>query len=92
MHECPDYANSGFCASRDNGKCSLPHPERASTLRKAVKRQSRTASDAESDLSDEDNKVDYMEDIDSDAEDFVMTGLSDDRHELSQQYNYVGFR
>jgi len=61
-------------------------------LRKAVKRQSRTASDAESDLSDEDNKVDYMEDIDSDAEDFVMTGLSDDRHELSQQYNYVGFR
>ncbi|KAK3117921.1 hypothetical protein LTR53_000213 [Teratosphaeriaceae sp. CCFEE 6253] len=93
VHECPDYANSGYCANRESGKCGLPHPERASTLRKAVKRQSKTGSEAESDISsDEEDKVESMDDIDSEAEDALMAGFDDELHELSQQHDFVGFR
>ncbi|KAK3115729.1 hypothetical protein LTR53_004650 [Teratosphaeriaceae sp. CCFEE 6253] len=93
VHECPDYANSGHCANRENGKCGLPHPERASTLRKAVKHQSKTGSEARSDVSsDEEDKVESMDDIDSGAEDALMTGFDHELHELSQQHDFVGFR
>ncbi|KAK1073288.1 hypothetical protein LTR74_001997 [Friedmanniomyces endolithicus] len=90
--ECPDHANHGFCADHAKGKCSLPHPERASIIRKAAKRQSKTGSDAESDVSnDAEDKIDEMDDIDSDDEDAVMTGFGDNLHELSQQNDFVGF-
>ncbi|KAK0256432.1 hypothetical protein LTS09_008547 [Friedmanniomyces endolithicus] len=90
--ECPDHANHGFCADNAKGKCSLPHPERASIIRKAAKRQSKTGSDAESDISsDAEDKIDEMDDIDSDDEDVILTGFSDNLHELSQQNDFIGF-
>lgn len=91
--ECPDYANHGFCANRENGKCSLPHPDRASNLRKAAERQAKMASENESDLSsdDEDQGNASMEDVDSDAEDVFMMDSGDDSHELTQQQDYVAF-
>ncbi|KAK1087500.1 hypothetical protein LTR48_002519 [Friedmanniomyces endolithicus] len=90
--ECPDHANHGFCAVHAKGKCSLPHPERASIIRKAAKRQSKTGSDAESDISsDAEDKIDEMDDIDSDDEDVILTGFSDNLHELSQQNDFIGF-
>ncbi|TKA71040.1 hypothetical protein B0A55_06325 [Friedmanniomyces simplex] len=92
VHECPDHANHGFCADHAKGKCTLPHPERASIIRKAAKRQSKTGSEAESDVSsNEEGKMDEMDDIDSDAEYAVMTGLGENLRELSQQHDYVGF-
>ncbi|KAK1069411.1 hypothetical protein LTR74_004977 [Friedmanniomyces endolithicus] len=90
--ECPDHANHGFCADHAKGKCSLPHPERASIIRKAAKRLSKTVSDAESDISsDAEDKIDEMDDIDSDDEDVILTGFSDNLHELSQQNDFIGF-
>ncbi|TKA29354.1 hypothetical protein B0A54_16862 [Friedmanniomyces endolithicus] len=90
--ECPDHANHGFCADHAKGECSLPHPERASIIRKAAKRQSKTGSDAESDVSsDPEDKIDEMDDIDSDDEDVIMTGFGDNLHELSQQNDFIGF-
>ncbi|KAK0948254.1 hypothetical protein LTR29_000371 [Friedmanniomyces endolithicus] len=90
--ECPDHANHGFCAVHAKGKCSLPHPERASIIRKAAKRQSKTGSDAESDISsDAEDKIDEMDDIDSDDEDVILTGFSDNLHELSQQNDFISF-
>ncbi|KAK1822332.1 hypothetical protein LTR12_003272 [Friedmanniomyces endolithicus] len=90
--ECPDHANHGFCVAHAKGECSLPHPERASIIRKAAKRQSKTGSDAESDVSSVvEDKIDKMNDIDSDDEDAVVTGFGDDLHELSQQNDFVGF-
>ncbi|KAK3668702.1 hypothetical protein LTR22_000590 [Elasticomyces elasticus] len=90
--ECPDYANNAFCAGHQSGKCKLPHPERASIIRKAVKRESRTGSEAESEYSsDEENQMDAIDDIDSDNDTVIMTGLGDESHSMSQQLDYVGF-
>ncbi|KAK3641888.1 hypothetical protein LTR56_000048 [Elasticomyces elasticus] len=90
--ECPDYANNAFCAGHQSGKCKLPHPERASIIRKAVKRESRTGSEAESEYSsDEENQLDAIDDIDSDNDTVIMTGVDDDSHAMSQQFDYVGF-
>jgi len=89
--ECPDYANHGFCANLENGRCPLPHPERAAVLRKAVERQAKINSDLGSDLSSDDGDVTNLEDVDSDEEDILMTGVGDNNHELSQQHDYVAF-
>lgn len=89
--ECPDYANRGFCANLENGRCTLPHPERAAVLRKAVERQAKIDSDLGSDLSSDEEDVTNLEDVDSDQEDILMTGMGDDKHELSQQHDYVAF-
>ncbi|KAK5711897.1 hypothetical protein LTR15_012243 [Elasticomyces elasticus] len=90
--ECPDYANNAFCAGHQSGKCKLPHPERASIIRKAVKRESRTGSEAESEYSsDEENQMDAIDDIDSDNDTVIMTGIEDDSHVMSEQFDYVGF-
>ncbi|KAI6950254.1 hypothetical protein KC321_g18391 [Hortaea werneckii] len=85
--ECPDYANHGFCADRDNGLCHLPHPDRAAILRKAAERQAKIeASQDFSDLSsDDDGEPDESEDVDSDVE--IIVG--EDTHELSQQQDFV---
>ncbi|KAI7280470.1 hypothetical protein KC345_g4739 [Hortaea werneckii] len=85
--ECPDYANHGFCADRDNGLCYLPHPDRAAILRKAAERQAKIeASQDFSDLSSDDNgEPDESEDVDSDVE--IIVG--EDTHELSQQHDFV---
>ncbi|EMC93583.1 hypothetical protein BAUCODRAFT_133464 [Baudoinia panamericana UAMH 10762] len=92
VHECPDYANNGFCANRENGKCLLPHPDRASILRKAAERQAKISVDAESDISSEaggDHDNGEMQDVDSDAEDVFMTGSDENSHELTQQQDFV---
>ncbi|KAI7407528.1 hypothetical protein KC332_g7860 [Hortaea werneckii] len=85
--ECPDYANHGFCADRDNGLCYLPHPDRAAILRKAAERQAKIeASQDFSDLSsDDDGEPDESEDVDSDVE--IIVG--EDTHEVSQQQDFV---
>ncbi|KAI7371552.1 hypothetical protein KC353_g1394 [Hortaea werneckii] len=85
--ECPDYANHGFCADRDNGLCYLPHPDRAAILRKAAERQAKIeASQDFSDLSsDDEGEPDESEDVDSDVE--IIVG--EDTHELSQQQDFV---
>ncbi|RMX93588.1 hypothetical protein D0868_12767 [Hortaea werneckii] len=85
--ECPDYANHGFCADRDNGLCYLPHPDRAAILRKAAERQAEIeASQDFSDLSsDDEGEPDESEDVDSDVE--IIVG--EDTHELSQQQDFV---
>lgn len=88
--ECPDYANHGRCANRESGKCQLPHPDRASTLRKAAHRQAKIGSDEQSDMSSDDDEDhdENMDDVDSDAEDLFM-GSGDDTHALTQQQDYV---
>ncbi|KAI7551100.1 hypothetical protein KC331_g2766 [Hortaea werneckii] len=85
--ECPDYANHGFCADRDNGLCYLPHPDRAAILRKAAERQAKIeASQDFSDLSsDDEGEPDESEDVDSDVE--IIVG--ENTHELSQQQDFV---
>ncbi|KAK5127046.1 hypothetical protein LTR85_008405 [Meristemomyces frigidus] len=86
--ECPDYANHGICANRESGKCQLPHPDRASILRKAAERQAKMAADGDlEDLSsDDDDQV--VEDVDSDVEDIIMGNES---HKLTQQQDFVAF-
>ncbi|KAK3722191.1 hypothetical protein LTR37_002624 [Vermiconidia calcicola] len=93
VFECPDYANHGSCSNRS---CSLPHPDRASTLRKAAAKQAKIGSDNDSDLSsdEEDQQQDGagFEDIDSDeAEDVMMGDANDGGHELSQQQDFISF-
>lgn len=93
VFECPDYANHGSCSNRS---CSLPHPDRASTLRKAAAKQAKIGSDNDSDLSsdEEDQQQDGagFEDIDSDeAEDGMMGDANDGGHELSQQQDFISF-
>ena len=87
--ECPDYANHGVCANRESGKCQLPHPDRASTMRKAAERQAKMAADDASDVSSEEElhgDVDYV-----DSETDIIMG-DDTSHELTQQQDFVGFR
>lgn len=92
VFECPDYANTGFCANRESGKCLLPHIDRAGTLRKAAARQAKTGSGDESDISsDEEEKggSSGLDDIDSDeAEDIIMGGVDND-HALTQQQDFI---
>ena len=94
VFECPDYSNAGFCANRESGKCTLPHPDRAGVLRKAAARQAKTGSGDESDVSsDEEDQVDNsgIDDIDSDeAEDIIMGGVDDD-HALPNQHDFIAF-
>ncbi|TKA31807.1 hypothetical protein B0A50_01886 [Salinomyces thailandicus] len=86
--ECPDYANHGKCANRENGRCTLPHPDRAAVLRKAAERQAKLLDDQDhSDLSSDAEERDDEEDIDSDMEIFV--GEDGHSHELSQQDDFV---
>lgn len=95
VFECPDYANHGHCAKFAKGQCSLPHPDRASTLRKAAAKQAKTGSENESDMSsdEEDQENDPgFDDIDSDdAEDVIMGDDVDGSHELTQQQDFVAF-
>lgn len=87
--ECPDYANHGFCANRENGRCKLPHPDRAAVLRKAAEREAKIhASEDYSDLSSGGEEPEDMEDVDSDVE--IITG--EDTHELSQQHDFISFK
>lgn len=87
--ECPDYANHGACANRESGKCQLPHPDRASILRKAAERQAKMAAkEPLDDLSSDDDDEGAVEDVDSDIEDIVM---GNDSHELTQQQDFVAF-
>ncbi|KAK4560717.1 hypothetical protein LTR86_005296 [Recurvomyces mirabilis] len=91
--ECPDFANKGHCANHDKGLCLLPHPDRASILRKAAERQAKMGEDAESDLSSDEDVKDEEDiaDIDSEGEDVFLTGTDENSHELSQQQDFVGF-
>ncbi|KAF2724967.1 hypothetical protein K431DRAFT_281444 [Polychaeton citri CBS 116435] len=102
--ECPDYANKGHCPAFSDGKCSLPHIDRASALRKAAKRLEKTGSEEESDLSSEadeeedDDKEDNndsdaeMEEVDSDGiEDDIFVAGTDDNRALTQQKDFVPF-
>lgn len=93
VFECPDYANTGYCAKAASGRCLLPHPDHAAALRKAAARQARMDTDHDSDLSsdeeNEENDLD-MEDVDSDdVED--LTDVQNHGHELTQQQDYVAF-
>lgn len=92
VFECPDYANHGNC---ENKTCPLPHPDRASALRKAAAKQAKLGSEEESDMSSEEEEQDDdagLEDIDSDeAEDVIMGDVDDNHHEVSQQQDYIAF-
>ena len=93
--ECPDYANTGHCAKAAGGRCHLPHPDRASALRKAAAKQSKMNSDNDSDVSsdeeDQDNLL-IVDDVDSDdLEDMTMIDAGSYGHELTQQNDYIGF-
>ncbi|KAK4506643.1 hypothetical protein PRZ48_000375 [Zasmidium cellare] len=83
---CPDYANHGRCANREKNACSLPHVDRAGTLRKAAERQAKTGSENESDVSSSDE--DENEGDSDVAEDIEM---DDDSHQLSQQQDFIAF-
>ena len=92
MFECPDYSNHGRCANREKGTCSLPHVDRASTLRKAAERQAKNGSPDESDVSSHEDEDDLDHDLDLiDSEvDFPM-GSEDESRELSQQKDFISF-
>ena len=95
MHECPDYANTGFCNKK---RCRLPHVDRAGQIRKnaAIKAESTTANEDEgSDASSEEEEYDEIDsdDVDSDEDDeseFIAEG-GVDSGELSQQQDFVRF-
>ncbi|WPG97981.1 CCCH zinc finger protein [Acrodontium crateriforme] len=95
--ECPNYANTGHCADRENGNCQLPHPDRASTLRKAAQRQARmnASSENDSDVSsgDENEQLEKdTDDVDSDDVDEELIMIqSTPAHELTQQQDFVAF-
>ena len=62
-------------------------------MRKAAQRQAKIGSEGESDLSSDDGGSDReseVDDPDADERDTVMVG-TDDRHELSQQQDYISF-
>lgn len=88
MFECPDYANHGRCANREKNACSLPHIDRAGTLRKAAERQAKNGSEDVSDLSSDD---DDENEVDSDVAEDIDMDDDDDSHELSQQQDFIGF-
>lgn len=95
VHECPDYANTGFCNKK---RCRLPHVDRAGQIRKnaAIKAESTTANEDEgSDASSEEEEYDEIDsdDVDSDSDDeseFIAKG-GVDSGELSQQQDFVRF-
>ena len=93
VFECPDYANTGYCAKAASGLCSLPHPDHAAAMRKAAAKQAKMEIENDSDLSSEEDDEENMpafEDIDSDdVED--MTDVQTYDHELTQQQDYVAF-
>ena len=94
VSECPDYANHGYCEGRESGKCSLPHPDRASTLRKAAARSAKVGSENESDVSSDQDGSDGdvgFEDVDSDEAEDVIMGGDGYQHELTQQNDYIAF-
>ncbi|CAK1355028.1 Zinc finger CCCH domain-containing protein [Cercospora beticola] len=90
VFECPDYTNHGRCEAREKGLCSLPHIDRASSLRKAAKRRGDSHSDDDTDLSSAEEGQSASEgDEDSDID--ITMGNEDDSHELTQQRDYVRF-
>ncbi|GIZ39963.1 hypothetical protein CKM354_000332200 [Cercospora kikuchii] len=90
VFECPDYTNHGRCEAREKGLCSLPHIDRASSLRKAAKRRGDSNSDDDTDLSSAEEGQSASEgDDDSDID--ITMGNEDDSHELTQQRDYVRF-
>lgn len=84
VHECPDYANKGFCR---NDKCHMPHVDRAVQLRKAAAMND-DEDDGRSDISS-DPEFD-SDDVDSDEidEELLLTDAIES-HELSQQTDFV---
>jgi len=93
--ECPNYSNHGHCNDQQKGSCSLPHIDRAGNLRKAAKRQGKTGSEDDSDMSsDEELGSDQdMADADSDVaeDDIAAMDASDKTHALSQQHDFIAF-
>lgn len=98
IHECPDYANTGFCRK---SKCHLPHVDRAGQIRKHAANltdpTSGSADDDDSDLvSDDDYDEIDSDDVDSDGLDHESMFAGDDTrsqasHALSQQQDFVHF-
>ncbi|KAM3419293.1 hypothetical protein BST61_g5230 [Cercospora zeina] len=92
VFECPDYTNHGHCEAREKGHCSLPHIDRASSLRKAAKRRGDSNSDDDSDLSSAEEDQSASEgDGDSDIDITMENDDDDDSHALTQQQDYIGF-
>ena len=95
VFECPDYANTGYCAKATTGRCSLPHPDRAATLRKAAAKQAKMGSEDDSDVSsDGENEEDALmvDDVDSDdIEDMTMSDVQNYNHDLTQQRDFIAF-
>jgi hypothetical protein len=90
VNECPDYANHGFCADQASGRCPLPHIQHACVLRKKAEREAKVATGEESDASSGDDDEGLIDgDIDSDAEEFIITG--DASHQVSQQADFIAF-
>lgn len=61
VHECPDFSNTGMCATRG---CKLPHREKASVMRTNAARLS-ASPEEESDVSSDEEEI-GDDDIDSD--------------------------
>lgn len=92
VHECPDYANKGICHRK---KCRLPHVDRAGQLRKAAARGTvQAVEDESSDVSSDEELHDMdSDDFDSDGleEEVLMPFADSQKHELSQQMDFVQF-
>ncbi|KAI5369471.1 hypothetical protein Slin15195_G003470 [Septoria linicola] len=91
VFECPEYTNHGHCEARQKGLCMLPHVDRASTLRKAAKRQGNAGSEDDSDLSSDEEEQTNANEFDDDSDLDINMGADDDSHELTQQQDYVSF-
>ncbi|PPJ59640.1 hypothetical protein CBER1_01166 [Cercospora berteroae] len=82
--------HTNMVTAREKGLCSLPHIDRASSLRKAAKRRGDSNSDDDTDLSSAEEGQSASEgDEDSDID--ITMGNDDDSHELTQQRDYVRF-
>jgi hypothetical protein len=90
VFECPDYTNHGYCEAREKVHCPLPHVDRASTLRKAAKRQGQDGSGDASDVSSDDHEQqDDPNDDESDVD--IVMGSDNDHHGVSQQRDFIAF-
>ncbi|KAK4170412.1 hypothetical protein QBC43DRAFT_306146 [Cladorrhinum sp. PSN259] len=89
---CPDLANTGVCKVKG---CKLPHPERASVLRKTTLSSNvNSTEDAEMEdvSSDEDGQSVDSDDVDSDeVDEFIGQDDVDGGRDFTEQRDFIEF-
>lgn len=98
VHECPEYSDTGIC---NNGKCRLPHVDRAGQFRKQSTNKAGTSSGVRQpgdyadgdDVSSDDEDYDASDSDDVDSDELLEAEgiIAHDYSRLSPQQDYVRF-